>query len=485
MTAPASAIGGLALITAAGLSGCASIDPYAYPPVSQHLQQTDTLGECSQLLRDVDQRIDAARARDAQEHRVAGHPWLRVDRFHASMPDHDLSEAQWKAWHKRLGEADRDARRIELANADIKRHERLDECRDLLAAEAASSAQNLALVAMAARVPDDYSTVQRAIGLYPLMRLPFALGIRSFQAETRAVFAQPLERLPMRGRLMRFAPALSPQTAVKWPLRVDNLGVPQLEESGTRALLAIHAPVVEVDVASEHDRIGALEFATDGRLIVNAQRPMAYARVAYTRMMNRVYLQLLYTFWFSARPMLKRIDLLAGRLDGLVWRVTLDHDGTPLLYDTIHPCGCYHLFFPAERVRIRPQASTLDEGLFVPQVLRAPRPGERLVLRVESGTHYIQRVRTAPLSAVDTRYTLLEEDDLRTLALAGGGTRSIYGADGLIAGSERAERFLFWPMGIRSAGQMRQWGHHATAFVGRRHFDDPLLFDRYFEVIRQ
>jgi hypothetical protein len=38
-------------------------------------------------------------------------------------------------------------------------------------------------------------------------------------------------------------------------------------------------------------------------------------------------------------------------------------------------------------------------------------------------------------------------------------------------------------MGIASAGQMRQWGHHATAFVGRRHFDDPDLFERYFELI--
>ena len=49
-------------------------------------------------------------------------------------------------------------------------------------------------------------------------------------------------------------------------------------------------------------------------------------------------------------------------------------------------------------------------------------------------------------------------------------------------GTERAERWLFWPMGIASAGQMRQWGRHATAFVGRRHFDEALLLDRYFEL---
>jgi hypothetical protein len=37
-------------------------------------------------------------------------------------------------------------------------------------------------------------------------------------------------------------------------------------------------------------------------------------------------------------------------------------------------------------------------------------------------------------------------------------------------------------MGVESAGQMRQWGHHATAFVGRRHFDDPNLLASYFSL---
>jgi hypothetical protein len=36
-------------------------------------------------------------------------------------------------------------------------------------------------------------------------------------------------------------------------------------------------------------------------------------------------------------------------------------------------------------------------------------------------------------------------------------------------------------MGIASAGAMRQWGRHPTAFVGRRHFDDPQLLDALLE----
>ena len=61
-----------------------------------------------------------------------------------------------------------------------------------------------------------------------------------------------------------------------------------------------------------------------------------------------------------------------------------------------------------------------------------------------------------------------------------GSRASIFGPDGLVAGSERPERWLFWPMGIESAGTMRQWGRQATAFVGRRHFDDADLLEKRF-----
>jgi hypothetical protein len=78
------------------------------------------------------------------------------------------------------------------------------------------------------------------------------------------------------------------------------------------------------------------------------------------------------------------------------------------------------------------------------------------------------------------RYSFRSYDALRSLERGGGESRSAFGADGLIAGTERAERFYFWPMGIASAGAMRQWGHEATAFIGRRHFDDADLFERRF-----
>ncbi len=63
---------------------------------------------------------------------------------------------------------------------------------------------------------------------------------------------------------------------------------------------------------------------------------------------------------------------------------------------------------------------------------------------------------------------------------AAGGRRSAFRPDGIVPGSERSERYLFWPMGVSEPGAMRQWGRHATAFVGRRHFDDADLLEHYF-----
>ncbi|OHC28763.1 MAG: hypothetical protein A2Y50_05450 [Pseudomonadales bacterium RIFCSPLOWO2_12_59_9] len=59
------------------------------------------------------------------------------------------------------------------------------------------------------------------------------------------------------------------------------------------------------------------------------------------------------------------------------------------------------------------------------------------------------------------------------------GRHSLYDGEGLVSGTERLERWLLWPSGVVSPGAMRQWGQHATAFVGRAQFDDPGLLERY------
>jgi hypothetical protein len=72
-------------------------------------------------------------------------------------------------------------------------------------------------------------------------------------------------------------------------------------------------------------------------------------------------------------------------------------------------------------------------------------------------------------------------DTLRHLPDARGRGRSLFAANGLLEESVRPERWLLWPLGVPSAGTQRQRGHQATAFIGRRHFDDARGIERYFE----
>ena len=100
-------------------------------------------------------------------------------------------------------------------------------------------------------------------------------------------------------------------------------------------------------------------------------------------------------------------------------------------------------------------------------------------LWLSSGTHSLRWVDGRRSAYPSMLYSQQPLDRLRHLPHPQG-SRSLYGRDGLVAGSERLERWLLWPSGVRSPGAMRQWGRHATAFVGRAHFDDPDLLARYF-----
>jgi hypothetical protein len=245
------------------------------------------------------------------------------------------------------------------------------------------------------------------------------------------------------------------------------------------ALFAFHAPSFEVETTGDYDRPGALRWRWGAMPEVEAAEPAVYRHVAYTRYRGTTLVQLVYSVWFSERPPQSSSDLLAGPLDGVVFRVTLSPLGVPLVYDTIHPCGCYHMFFPTPRAVPIPAPEGEPEWAFVPQTLGNLAHGDGIVVRIATRTHYVERVYVDRADSL-ARYELRPYDELRSLPLMPGGTRSVFGTDGIVPGTERGERFLFWPMGIANAGAMRQWGRQATAFVGRRHFDDADLFEKRF-----
>jgi hypothetical protein len=141
------------------------------------------------------------------------------------------------------------------------------------------------------------------------------------------------------------------------------------------------------------------------------------------------------------------------------------------------------MFFPTPRVEVAPPPDSMMEWAFVPAGLPAVPDSARIAVQAKTRSHYLRDVRVDSASGNGVvRYIFEDYDALRSLPRPDGSRRSAFAPDGLVPGTQRGERFLFWPMGIPSAGAMRQWGRHSTAFLGRRHFDDADLIERRFRI---
>ena len=491
----------IGVLLALGAAGCATLDE----PFRSHLDAPGAdVRQCADWYRALDREVANAGVRDAQDARIPGFPYLRVSRLLASFRDDFAGdEGALRAWTDRLLALDSAARRHELANLPQDRFDNLPEpaarlsrrtavqhtqtCGRLLRElDLADPGSRVALLERA-QVPDDYSSMSRVFGVYAVSRYPFTEGVRRYQEETLAAYRRELTT-PEGGSVVRYSPPTLPRlpraavAAILERAAANLLGIPEPSEPDAGALFNTYAPIFEIEITGDYDRFGALRWLHGAEMPgVDAADLAVYRIAGWTRYRGRTLLQLAYTVWFSERPPDSEADLLAGKLDGVTWRVTLAPDGEPLVFDTIHPCGCYHMFYPTPRAHAVPPPDETPEWMFSPQALPRIAEGERIVLRVATRTHYLIRVSTAHDAESIVRFELRQYDDLRSLARFDGGPRSVFGPDGLIAGTERAERTLFWPMGIEAAGAMRQWGRHATAFVGRQHFDDADLFEKRFQ----
>jgi hypothetical protein len=56
-------------------------------------------------------------------------------------------------------------------------------------------------------------------------------------------------------------------------------------------------------------------------------------------------------------------------------------------------------------------------------------------------------------------------------------TKSVFDRQGYVHGSQRLERWFFWPMGVKQPGSLRRFGDHAISFVGERYFDQAYLLE--------
>jgi hypothetical protein len=489
-------------------SGC-SFDPRIALPLQEHLSTSrgTTTGACAALFVATQTAITSAAVIDNGAVRISGYPYLRVNRFLASFR-HEISDQQFEAWIDLLQKLAMQGWHYEVANLPAADRQTLDAlwnnnkisaptlnaalqyCAAILRKHDLNNEFGRATLQDRASVPDNYITWQRIIGLYPLTALAFKAGINDWHEQTREIFRQPLPDLTISGKLVEYNPiTTSPPLSSTEIARLiakssrNPLHIPHPDHSDRQRLLDNFSPILVIDEESNADRIGTPVWQKGKEPLIDTTQPVLYRHLSHTRLNDQILLQLNYSFWFPERPKTSSLDLLGGHLDGITWRVTLLPDGNPWLFDTMHNCGCYHLFFPTQYARFIEQKSLYQEPAFAPQQLQVPNPPARPVLRIAATTHYLQRVTFISGIAEQTKhYQTANANNLRSLPLPDGNYRNLFGQDGIITSSERGERFLFWPMGIANPGAMRQWGHHATAFVGRRHFDDARLFENSFAI---
>jgi hypothetical protein len=426
--------------------------------------------DCAVLRERLDARIDAAAVGDPRHYRLPAAPWLRTDRFLLDAWRRAGDTDTRSVIAARMARFDAAALDRELARlpADGRPDPaRLERCR--AQARAAAPGQGAAIAAT--RLPDGYARWKRLLGLYPVARPFLAAGVEDWQQGERAAIAAgpPPVAATLAGPPTDGADAAAEtRTLLAEARRAHALGWPLPAAAPRDRLLALHAPALALPSPAPADRPGRLA-GVGGRPVTRPEDPVADTDVTLVRWGGQVLLQLVYVFWFPERPPAFPLDPYAGRIDGLVWRVTLADDGRPLLWDSIHPCGCFHtVAIPSDR-RLTPKRSLDREA---PLYLEGPPATAAVRLRFASGTHLLRAVEPAATGAADGRYRLapfaerLAADD-----------RPPFGPDGLLAGTGRGERLFLWPSGIASPGAMRSLGRHATAFVGRARFETATLLD--------
>lgn len=450
---------------------------------------------------------------DAQYQPIAGYPYYRVDRFHTSFREElrkrSSAAEMRREWLQRLAALATESRNIEIANLstqdqNLLRHQlvKLDpgaiaktsqdylrDCATQLTRDDLENPDTVHDLIEGANAADLYSTPARIAGAYWATRWLSLAGSKDWQEEMRTRYAS--EQLDKR-RLIRMSPETESASlsapeiahAIRQARKRSPLGIPELDSALLGTLTAQFAPALEISPKTLSDLIGKVQWNRHKRLDVTVSEPAVYTMHSYTRWRRQTLLQLNYVFWFPRREATGITDPYAGKLDGLIWRVTLGKDGKPVFYDAIHTCGCYHVVFPLQRDMLVRRTRVGEEGslVFNEEVPDASR--ERLVLEISPGDHQILAVkaqsesRSRPIK--QRGYAMRAYTELRSLPTRRAGRRSMFDDAGLVAGSERGERMFLWPMGVQSAGTMRQWGHHAISLAGKRHFDDPDLMKNLF-----
>ncbi|OUS26728.1 hypothetical protein A9Q99_16000 [Gammaproteobacteria bacterium 45_16_T64] len=488
------------------VSASCSITP---PPLSK--ASPDIL-RCSVFFSQLDNAIATHSHFEPGVVRISGYPSLRTNRFLSSYQQEALSPIEKNAWINELSRLGRttyliEAQRLPMTRADsltrnlqqTNSQDAIQYCSKTLVNALIEHDKNWPLSLAMDKPEDSYSNIARFFGMYPLTSALAKPSIKQYQADMRRRLEKGAKDFSL---IQRYHPITPPITRTIAPQKTETvplsaltiqqqfslayakspLAIPQFEEAYLAQLFHLFSPKLQVESTSSSDSIGSPEWVqnADSALAINIDldNVNAYRYLSFTRSKGNVLLQLNYAFWFPERPIQNNFDIYAGDIDGIIWRVTLDTTGKPWVYDSIHQCGCYHKVYMKNNISSAQIDSSIEEPLYFALTDDISHP---VTLHIDANSHYIVDVSNAASNKAEedrssTGYELKRYDSLSYLPTTQG-PKSLFDDDGIISQSARIERWFLWPLGVVNAGAMRQKGTHAIAFVGRRHFDDPFIFD--------
>ncbi len=230
-------------------------------------------------------------------------------------------------------------------------------------------------------------------------------------------------------------------------------------------LLRRHAPVFVIeDPAEDYNRIGtpvAVNYE-DHHVAIDTDRATVYFSVRHFTTENDRYTNLFYRVHFSKVPFgFVPFYLGSGNNVGLMIVVTLNGSDEPVLFTSVHTCGCYLSFIPTSHLsrdkwpegwEVEERQTVFNENL--PAYLKYSsdkKGGELAMVQLRSATHRVKNFWLATADEMSTFNSASAElqpfESLENLILPNGETVSFFettgSRKGYVKGSQKIwERLL-------------------------------------------
>lgn len=132
--------------------------------------------------------------------------------------------------------------------------------------------------------------------------------------------------------------------------KASYLSLPQVATNDSPAtqdtdeqLFKRFAPVIKIfDAEDDVNKVGTPKALSDKKVYVDSSEPSIYTLKQSFQIEDRSYTNLIYRVHFSGIPFsIIPFHLSYGKNVGLIFVVTLNEAGEPVLFTTTHTCGCY------------------------------------------------------------------------------------------------------------------------------------------------